>query len=214
MTTLIIDYGMGNLASVRRAVEECGHSVWISEDPQSIREASHLILPGVGAFGDGSQALHQRGWVPAIHQAVAQEGIPLLGICLGMQLLATEGTEGGCYPGLNLIPGQVVRFVPTDAQERIPHVGWNSVIQAQSVQRSVLFEGIADETDFYFVHSYHFLPQQPAIHAVGYTAYAGKFVSVIQQGRVFGTQFHPEKSAQGGLRLLKNFLEHGATSSC
>ena len=124
MTILVVDYGMGNLGSVRRALEECGAKVLISDDPHELKLASHILLPGVGAFCDGVSHLTQRGWPDALRQAVFEDGLPLLGICLGMQLLMREGDEGGDAHGLGFFEGHVVRMTPA-ANERIPHVGWN-----------------------------------------------------------------------------------------
>ena len=199
---LVIDYGMGNLGSVRRALEECGAEVLVSDDPADCRWADHLVLPGVGAFADGMAALTESGWVDAV-RAAAAGGVPVLGICLGMQLLAEKGMEGGEVAGLGLIPGEVVRLTPDSAETRIPHVGWNEVHQAAS---HPLLDGIARGTDFYFVHSYHFVPASRD-DAIACTPYCGSFVSVAAAGNVFGTQFHPEKSSRAGFQLLRNFLE-------
>jgi len=205
MTVVIVDYGMGNLASVQRALEECGAAAEVSDDPATLAQASHVVLPGVGAFGDAMARLATGGWIAPLRQ-LAADGIPLLGICLGMQLLADYGEEGGAHDGLGLIPGRVVRLHPGDARERVPHVGWNEV----SAQRAdPLLESIAPRTDFYFVHSYHFVAVK-AEHAVAHTPYCGEFVSVVRAGSVMGTQFHPEKSSRAGFRLLRNFLAgHG-----
>lgn len=202
MSVLIIDYGMGNLASVRRALEECGASVFISNNPLEIKDAERLVLPGVGAFHDAMMRLQEKGWVSAIREAVLHDSIPLLGICLGMQLLAESGTEGGETSGLGLVPGRVIRLEPRNS-DRIPHVGWNEVNFSKSHS---LFDGIQSGADFYFVHSYHFLPTDSAC-ILATTPYCGEFVSVVGKGNAFGTQFHPEKSAKTGFRLIKNFLQ-------
>lgn len=203
MSVLIIDYGMGNLASVRRAFEEAGAHVFISNDPSDMADAERLVLPGVGAFYDAMEALREKGWDKAIKQAALKDGLPVLGICLGMQLLAEMGTEGGETQGLGLIPGRVIRLEPVHGKERIPHVGWNEV-HFQGPHS--LFDGIEKGTDFYFVHSYHFVPHDKE-NALAITPYCGSFVSVVGRGTVLGTQFHPEKSSKAGLRLLKNFLK-------
>ncbi|HNW36536.1 MAG TPA: imidazole glycerol phosphate synthase subunit HisH [Candidatus Ozemobacteraceae bacterium] len=202
MKILIIDYGLGNLASVKRAVEECHGDPLISADPADIAQASHLILPGVGSFADGMKLLRERGWCGPLRQAVSRERIPLLGICLGMQLLADWGDEGGGCDGLGLIPGRVERLAATAADERIPHVGWNEVCL---VHPCSLFEGIADGTDFYFVHSYAMRPKDDSV-IIGTTPYAGGFASAVQSGCVSGVQFHPEKSVPAGFALLRNFI--------
>jgi len=198
----IIDYGMGNVDSVMRAVEECGGAPELVARPEDIEQASSLILPGVGAFPDGMAQLIERGLDGALREQALERGIPLLGICLGMQLLATVGQEGGRTAGLDLIPGEVVRLAPDGADVRIPHVGWNNV---DWVRDWALGEGIVSGKDFYFVHSYH---MQCAVEkdVTARTPYCGGFVSCVQRGSIFGTQFHPEKSQKAGQRLLRNFL--------
>jgi glutamine amidotransferase len=201
MTVVIVDYGMGNLASVQRALEECGAYVEIADEPTALRRASHVVLPGVGAFGDAMVRLAAGGWIAPLRQ-LAAEHVPLLGICLGMQLLADYGEEGGAHDGLGLVPGRVTRLQPVGRNERVPHVGWNEVLPQRA---DPLFESIAPRTDFYFVHSYCFAPAQPE-HVVATTPYCGAFASVVRNGSIAGTQFHPEKSSRAGFRLLRNFL--------
>jgi glutamine amidotransferase len=205
MNVVIIDYGMCNMDSMRRAVEECGGSARISSDPADLKTATHMILPGVGSFSVAMANLHRRGFVRALREHVRGDHIPLLGVCLGMQLLAERGLEGGVTEGLGLIAGDAVPLRPTSQNEKIPHVGWNEV---HFQQHSPLFEGIADGRDFYFVHSYH-LACAEADDVRAYTPYCGRFVSVVQRGSVFGTQFHPEKSQWAGFALLRNFLSAG-----
>ncbi|MBT5470023.1 MAG: imidazole glycerol phosphate synthase subunit HisH [Nitrospina sp.] len=202
MLVLIIDYGMGNLGSVRRSFEECGADVQILKDPQEFNGASRVVLPGVGAFKEGMERLENRGWVNFIDMVI-EEKLPLLGICLGMQLLAEQGYEGGQVPGLGVIGGEVVRMDPQSDEERIPHVGWDDVCVTQSTS---LFSDIPNESDFYFVHSYHFVPVcEDCIIAT--TPYCGGVVSAVQKNNVFGVQFHPEKSSKSGRKLLENFLK-------
>lgn len=201
MKVLIINYGMGNLGSVRRAFEECGADVLVSEDPAGLADAERIVLPGVGAFPDAMARLNAAGWPAKLREALENPGVHLLGICLGMQLLADKGHEGSETPGLCLIHGEVTRFVPPNC-ERVPHVGWNEVHQEQS---SPLLSGMADGTDFYFVHSYHFQPAR-AENVLATTPYCGDFASVVGAGNVFGTQFHPEKSSKPGFQLIRNFL--------
>ncbi|MDA8105322.1 MAG: imidazole glycerol phosphate synthase subunit HisH [Nitrospiraceae bacterium] len=203
MKTLIIDFGMGNLGSVRRAFEECGADAFISDDPGKMESADHVVLPGVGAFVDGMARLRRGGWEEAIQEAVIEDAVPLLGICLGMQLLADNGYEGGEECGLKLIPGEVRRLDPVDPLVRVPHVGWNEVHRERD---HPLFSGIANGSDFYFVHSYHFIPLNPD-DVLATTPYCGSFVSAVQSGNALGVQFHPEKSGQPGFRLLRNFLK-------
>jgi glutamine amidotransferase len=209
MKAAVIDYGMGNLASVRRALEEAGASVSIVDDPDAIGDASHIVLPGVGAFKDAMSRLEAAAWPERLTRAVQMEGIPLLGICLGMQLLADSGEEGGITEGLGLIAGRVMRLTAA-AGERIPHVGWNEV---NPVKDAALFEGIPAGTDFYFVHSYHFVPAEEQSE-LARTDYCGEFISAVRCGTVFGVQFHPEKSSRLGLRLLSNFLATRGGDAC
>lgn len=201
MTVLVIDYGMGNLGSVRRALEECGADVLVADDPAALDDASWIVLPGVGAFPDGMRNLHERGWVAALNRAVREDGIPLLGICLGMQLLADRGFEGGETRGLGYVGGEV-RLLRRAPAFRVPHVGWNEVHAAGG---TAMFANIPDGADFYFVHSYHFVPQDQA-NVAGVTQYDGDIVAAVQSGNVWGAQFHPEKSSKSGFQLLRNFL--------
>ena len=202
MKVLLIDYQMGNLGSVRRSLEECGAEVLCSGDPADLKLASKIVLPGVGSFRDGMQRLNEKGWTQEIRKAATEDKIPFLGICLGMQLLATKGSEGGDTDGLGLVPGTVERFVPDTPDTRIPHVGWNEVVIKQ---KNPLLAEIPNRSDFYFVHSYHFIAQDSKDVAAT-TPYCGNFVSALARGNIFGTQFHPEKSSKAGFRLLRNFL--------
>lgn len=201
MTVLIVDYGMGNIASARRAIEECGGRAIVADDPAQIAMANRIVVPGVGAFPRAMARLHEGGWVAPLRSAVLDNQLPLLGICLGMQLLAEEGEETEPTKGLGLIPGRVSRIAPAVASERVPHVGWNEVQHNDSP----LFDNIPSGSDFYFVHSYRFIPASLE-NVLATTPYAGETVSAVGLGRVFGTQFHPEKSSRAGFRLLKNFL--------
>jgi glutamine amidotransferase len=197
----IVDYGMCNLDSVARAVEECGGNALITQKPAELATVSHIILPGVGAFPDAMEMLRKTGMDVAIREQVVGERIPFLGICLGMQLMATRGFEGRESPGLDLIPGEVRRLKPGSPDVRIPHIGWNEVHVSGQCP---LFDGIPAGSDFYFVHSYHFCCESE--FAAAHTSYADGFVSAVQRGTTFGTQFHPEKSQRIGFRLLGNFL--------
>lgn len=201
MKVLIINYGLGNLASVRRAFEECGAEALVSARPEDLEQSERIVLPGVGAFPKGMANLHAAGWPEKIRGALQNPGVQLLGICLGMQLLAELGEEVTPTPGLGLIRG-TVRRLDARAGERVPHVGWNEVHPSQA---SPLLAGINDGTDFYFVHSYHFDAADPG-SVVATTPYCGSFVSVVRQDNVWGTQFHPEKSSKPGFRLIRNFL--------
>ena len=202
MNAIIVDYGLCNLDSVKRAVEECGGNAIVTDQPDLAKKASKIFLPGVGNFMEGIQRLKRTGWYDVLRKEVVEKKIPLLGICLGMQLLAGYGEEGGGSEGLRLIPGKVVKLHPHEKSDRIPHVGWNEVIQEWN---SPLFEGIQDGKDFYFVHSYHFIPEDSG-NTIATTPYCGGFVSAVNQGNVYGVQFHPEKSQRVGFALIRNFL--------
>jgi len=195
----IVDYGMGNLRSVQKALEKLGYQASITSDPQVVEVAGGVVLPGVGAFADAMANLHQGGLVQAMQQ-FATSGRPLLGICLGMQLLFESSEEDGEHQGLGLLPGRVLRLPPG---LKIPHMGWN---QVRPQGACPLLAGIPEETDFYFVHSYYVSPGDAAITA-GVTEYGIPFSSVVARGNLYGVQFHPEKSSRWGLALLKNFGE-------
>lgn len=200
---VIVDPGVSNIDSVARAVELCGRRPVIAEDAGPISYADHLILPGVGAFPDGMRGLHTRGLIEALSDRVLGHGVPFLGICLGMQLLATCGTEVEETPGLGWIDATVTRMVPTATDRRVPHVGWNEVRIARANE---LFGQIASGRDFYFVHSYRMVCRDFA-NVLATTPYCGGVVSAVQRANVFGVQFHLEKSQRAGLELLRNFLD-------
>ena len=197
----IVDYGMCNLDSVARAIEECGGAPVVTDRPEDLRDADRVVLPGVGAFPDGMQNLRARGLDAALREQAAR-GVPLLGICLGMQLLATEGLEGSRTAGLGLIAGTVQRLAPNGQPIRVPHIGWNEV---DLVRPSPVFEGITSGRDFYFVHSYALVCDRDE-DVLARTSYGAGFVAAVECGNVFGVQFHPEKSQKLGLQLLRNFL--------
>ncbi len=201
MSVYIIDYGMGNLLSVKRAFELCGAKVKIATNPAELDDAYHMVLPGVGSFYDGMKNLKEGGWIPKIKENL-EKGTPLLGICLGMQLLADRGFEVEETQGLGLIPGEVVKF-DLDAGIRVPHVGWNSITKKK---QSTLLNKIDNDTDFYFVHSYYFNPYNKE-HVIAVTDYGGEFTSVVENKNIIGTQFHPEKSGKSGFQVIRNFLE-------
>ncbi|MBS3918878.1 MAG: imidazole glycerol phosphate synthase subunit HisH [Deltaproteobacteria bacterium] len=198
----IIDYAMGNLDSVARAIEECRGEPVITGRAEDLKEANYIILPGVGAFGDGMRNIRELGLEQTIKEEVLQKEIPFLGICLGMQLLASRGYEDGETAGLDLIPGEVVRFEPDGPGVKVPHIGWNEVVLKRP---HPLFRNIPSEKDFYFVHSYHFACKNRE-DILCLTPYCGNFVSAVNRKNVIGVQFHPEKSLQLGLKLLSNFL--------
>ncbi len=199
---VIVDYGMGNIRSVHNALTRLGCEVSTSHRTEDILAANALILPGVGAFGEAVANLTARKLVDPIINAVKVEGKPLLGICLGMQLLADTSEERGSFKGLSLIPGEV-RSIPVPKGLRLPHIGWNSL----KIQRNEpLFADAQDGDAFYFVHSYHFVCD--AEHVAATTDYGCDVVAAVQRDRVFGVQFHPERSQSKGLALLGNFVTY------
>jgi glutamine amidotransferase len=199
LETVIVDYGMGNLRSVEKAVEAVGGRPLISGDPGTVCRAKRLILPGVGAFGDAMQNLRRQKLDVAIVESVSA-GTPLLGLCLGLQLLFTESDEFGKHEGLNLIRGQVQRF--REPGLRVPHVGWNQIERAHP---NSLLKDIPEGAYFYFVHSYYVEPDNPE-NVLCWTDYGRRFCSIAWKDRVWGAQFHPEKSQDSGKKLLRNFL--------
>lgn len=205
----IIDYGMGNLRSVQKAFETVGHQAVVTRDRHAIADASHVVLPGVGAFADCMANLEQYGLVEPIRKTVAS-GKPFLGICLGLQLLFTESEEFGVHKGLGLLPGRVRKFpfgngqaAKTAIRLKVPHMGWNGV----TVERAAPpLKGINSGEHVYFVHSYYVEPQDRSVVAT-MTDYGLPFVSSVWRDNIFACQFHPEKSQAAGLRIVKNFGE-------
>ncbi len=195
----IIDYGMGNLRSVQKAVEHVGGEAVVTHEPFKIREAQKVILPGVGAMQPAMEKLQHMGLVPVIEETIAQQK-PFLGICLGLQLLFEKSSEGGDVKGLGILPGRVERF----KKLKVPHMGWNQINIPKT--KSPLFKGIKNKTEVYFCHSYFVKPADKTVTA-GTTDYGVKFVSAVSRGNLFGVQFHPEKSQAVGLQILKNFVE-------
>lgn len=205
----VIDYGAGNLGSVVRALEEMRVNPVLVNRPVDMHAMGRLILPGVGNFADCARLLSDGGWIAALQDAVLGCNKPLLGICVGMQLLADSSTESDCQdmPGLGFIPGQVQHLRSFGCTQRVPHVGWNSITRMSTDDH--LLDGISDGTDFYFVHSYAFAPRDPA-DVLATTDYSVPVTAVLRRGNVWGTQFHPEKSSRAGFRLLKNFIKGAA----
>ncbi|HSI10802.1 MAG TPA: imidazole glycerol phosphate synthase subunit HisH [Chthoniobacter sp.] len=196
----IIDYGMGNLGSVANAFQVLGAEAKIVADPAALRDASGIVLPGVGAFGDGMRNLHERGFVEEMQAQVVEGGKPFLGLCLGLQLLGTTGFEHGTHAGLGWVPGVVDRLaVPGDL--RVPHIGWNDV---RFVKTDGVYAGLGDKQVCYFVHSYAFQPEDRSVIS-GVCDYGVEFVASIACGNIHATQFHPEKSHKAGLAMLRNW---------
>jgi glutamine amidotransferase len=207
----IVDYGVGNLGSVVKAIENLRVSAALVATPGDLASANCIILPGVGNFGDCAVRLAKDGWIEAIRDQVLGYDKPILGVCLGMQLLASFGEEhasdmaAGENPrGLDLIGGYVRHVRNLGCKLRVPHVGWNAVNRTSG--KAALLDGIPDDTDFYFVHSYAFVATE-ASESVAVTTYDITFTSVVGKGRIWGTQFHPEKSSVAGARVLRNFLD-------
>lgn len=207
MKVAIINYGMGNLGSVRRSLEEVGADVVIANHPSILYEVNRIVLPGVGAFPEGMSHLTKGGWVVALQETVLQQKKPLLGICLGMQMLADVGDEGVETAGLGFIAGTVKRIDQLGCDQRVPHMGWNEV-HYQAADH-VLFQHIPDSSDFYFVHSYAFETRNTE-DLLATTQYGSSLTAVVAKDNIFGCQFHPEKSSKAGRQLLKNFMAYAA----
>jgi glutamine amidotransferase len=197
----IVDYGMGNLWSIQNALATLGFESTIESSPEKIENSERLILPGVGSFARAMHNLNSSGLLKPLNRAVLERNTPVLGICLGMQLLSDLGTEGGETKGLGWISGKVIRLDGKSCG-KVPHLGFDSV--KQRVAKSDLFDGLNNSADFYFVHSYHFIPNNAEI-AIGECDYGSPIVAAIKSGHIAGVQFHPEKSQANGLRLLQNF---------
>lgn len=210
----LVDYGIGNLRSLEKAFQAVGVEVLRTHDADAIRRAERLVVPGVGAFGACVNTVRAMGLETPIKQAVA-DGVPLLGVCVGMQMLFETSAEMGAHEGLGLLPGSVVRFpdgMTEDDEDpqtgtltqrllKVPHMGWSAVAPTGDAP---LFDGLGANPHFYFVHSYHAAPAE-ASDVIGTAHYGVDFPAVVGRGRVFGAQFHPEKSQHAGLRLLRNF---------
>ncbi len=195
----IVDYQMGNLHSVQKAFEHVGHPAVVTNSPRMILQADKIVLPGVGAFRDAARELHARGLADPIRQSIA-EGRQFLGICLGLQLLFDVSYEDGQWQGLGIVPGSVEKF-SLPSEFKVPHMGWNQVLPRTD---SPLLRGISREAYFYFVHSYYVKPAHPDVVAAE-AVYGDPFCCMISRDNVHATQFHPEKSQQVGLQLIKNF---------
>ena len=196
----VIDYGMGNLRSVEKAFQFLGFDAVITDRPEQAEGATHLVLPGDAAFGDAMRNLVDRGWDDLILKGVEQ-GKPFLGICMGLQLMFDESEEGGKHRGLGMLPGRIVKFPAT---ERVPQIGWNQIAIERSVE---ILDGVPEGSYFYFVHSYYV--DAADADRVATTEYGLEYTSIAARDNALGVQFHPEKSQQIGLRLLRNFARLG-----
>jgi glutamine amidotransferase len=197
MAIYVLDYGMGNLRSVEKAFAFLGHECRVIGSPEEVGKAEGLVLPGVGAFGRAMEELERRGFVELVWEAV-EEGVPLLGICLGFQLLFEESEESPGVRGLGLLAGKVRRL---GGRVKVPHMGWNDV---RWVREHSVLQGVRSGSFFYFVHSYHPVPEEREV-ILGVTDYGEEFVSAVSRENIIGFQFHPEKSSSAGLRILNNF---------
>ncbi len=199
----VIDYGMGNLFSVQNTLEAMGAEAIVSNKRSDLEKSDRVILPGVGAFPDGMKHLKELGLIEILKLLVLKKKKPFLGICLGMQLLASVGEEHKLTDGLGWFTGRVRRFQADEKKFPIPHVGWNDVLPQN---KETLFKDVQSQI-FYFAHSYHFVPENQSIVAATCT-YGETFVAAVQQDNIFGIQFHPEKSQKSGLKVLENFLSY------
>jgi glutamine amidotransferase len=200
----IVDYGMGNVRSLRNAFEFLGAEVLLTADPSELASADRIVLPGVGAFGDAMSAIRARGLQGPLTDLALRDGKPVLGICLGMQLYARRSEEHGEHDGLGWLDAEIVRL-EVEPPLKVPHVGWNDLRFAEN---DWLFRGIrAGESNFYFVHSFHMRCKDPS-DLVATTDYGGSVTAVVRLGRLVAAQFHPEKSQDNGLTFLRNWLEH------
>ncbi|OGV42622.1 MAG: imidazole glycerol phosphate synthase, glutamine amidotransferase subunit [Lentisphaerae bacterium GWF2_57_35] len=202
MKILVIDYGLGNQRSVVNAIRLLGVDVLVSQRLEDLSGVDRIVLPGVGAFGDGITNLRALGWDRVLNKAVFEQHIPFLGICLGMQMLATVGTEHGFHDGLNWLAGRVDRLTPESDTLRVPHIGWNDVAFKDA---DPMYKGVPPSSCFYFVHSFVFKPEAQEVIS-GTFNYGGKWVASLRHNNIWATQFHPEKSQRAGLQVLRNFL--------
>lgn len=209
---LVIDYGLGNLHSIENAFLYLNTDIEIADTPNGLECAEGIVLPGVGAFGDGMKGLEQRGFIEPL-KAYAESGRPLLGICLGMQFLFSYSEEFGLHKGLDLIRGKVAYFPPKRVEDgfnyKIPHIGWNRLVKSPGTTDwgATILDAVKEGEEVYFVHSYVALPEDETT-VLSYTEYGGNLVTaVVRKGNIYGCQFHPEKSRETGLKILHNFIE-------
>lgn len=204
---VIVDYNMGNLRSVQKAFEKAGCRAVITNEHDIIRGADKIVLPGVGAFKDGMKHLKELGLVEILNEEIIKNKKPFLGVCLGMQLIAKKSHENGLTDGLGWVNAEVVKFDFSDYDKKlkIPHVGWNNVNYKNN---NLLFDGVANKSDFYFVHSYYFKTNEDIVTST--TDYGFDFVSSVNKNNIYAFQFHPEKSQIVGLKLIENFVNLGS----
>ncbi|MFD2204859.1 imidazole glycerol phosphate synthase subunit HisH [Kiloniella antarctica] len=210
MTLVIIDYGSGNLRSAAKAYERAAREsglntpVLVTSDPEAVLTADHIVLPGVGAFADCWRGLNATtGMIEALHEQVIQKGKPFMGVCVGMQLMASVGREYKDCEGLGWIPGEVIKMDPEDQNLKIPHMGWNEL---KVLKKHPVLDGLEDGTHIYFVHSYHYVAENKE-HVLAEVNYGHEITAVVSKDNMIGTQFHPEKSQEAGLKLFANFLK-------
>jgi imidazole glycerol-phosphate synthase subunit HisH len=201
MKIRVVNYGMGNLRSVLNAFAAIGSPAAVAERPEALADADAIVLPGVGAFGDGMANLRDRGWVPALEREVRMNHKPFLGLCLGQQLLASTGTEHGTHLGLGWIPGTVEKIVAKEGL-RVPQIGWNEV---RFTPDDPMYAGLGVSRDFYFVHSFVLKPADVRV-TNGLCMHGDSFAASVRQGNIWATQYHPEKSQRAGLTVLRNFV--------
>lgn len=207
-SVLVVDYGLGNIMSVTRALTICGADVHLSSSASDFIGAERVIIPGVGAFADGMEGLRRNGLLEPLRN-YAESGRPILGICLGMQLLLSTAEEFGDHEGLDLIAGRVVAIPNTGTdghRHKIPHVGWNALHRAANHKGEMLLHDLGDSPHVYFVHSYSVVPQNESVRVADAYYNGRRITAVVNQGMIFGCQFHPEKSGEVGLKILTNFL--------
>ena len=198
----IVDYGLGNVKSVSSAIEYLGHQSIMIQTKNDFEKVSHIILPGVGSFERGMKLIHQKKIFEVLNNHVLIKKKPTLGICLGLQLMAEIGHEFGLHHGLSWFDGEVIELPQEDGKTELPNIGWESI----EIKEDILFEGIPNMSDFYFVHSYHIKLNESKYCLATYDKGDQKIVAVIKKGNIIATQFHPEKSQENGLKLLENFL--------
>lgn len=203
----VVDYGVGNLYSLVKIFQLLGANVTVSEDASPLSKADAIVLPGVGSFEAGMRGLETRGLVDALKK-MAEQDKPILGICLGAQIMLSEGHEFGVFKGLDIVKGKVVKFPPLKEKEKVPHVGWNNICINQKISKPTILQGINKENRVYFVHSYVMEPESNNNILATSDYGEHRFCSVINKKSIYGCQFHPEKSGKVGIKIIKNFIDY------